>query len=201
MDNHMKSHALLHCLSAIIITMTSSVSAEQNPPSVRSNTVDSKIYLKDITTGIKVDKKYFTEISKLSTGGYHAKYQYFGEMQDIAISTNKNDEIYSYIMLFKVSIDELRVALEEKFTKTNARQIKFYCIAADRGIVAGTECTLRHKNQRLILEKYTLKENPKNQDNKVYLIDDDLERLAAFEEREVEERKNAQQKKKAKDDI
>ena len=181
--------------------MTSSVSAEQNPPSVRSNTVDSKIYLKDITTGIKVDKKYFTEISKLSTGGYHAKYQYFGEMQDIAISTNKNDEIYSYIMLFKVSIDELRVALEEKFTKTNARQIKFYCIAADRGIVAGTECTLRHKNQRLILEKYTLKENPKNQDNKVYLIDDDLERLAAFEEREVEERKNAQQKKKAKDDI
>ena len=181
--------------------MTSSVSAEQNPPSVRSNTVDSKIYLKDITTGIKVDKKYFTEISKLSTGGYHAKYQYFGEMQDIAISTNKNDEIYSYIMLFKGSIDELRVALEEKFTKTNARQIKFYCIAADRGIAAGTECTLRHKNQRLILEKYTLKENPKNQDNKVYLIDDDLERLAAFEEREVEERKNAQQKKKAKDDI
>lgn len=201
MDNHMKSHALLHCLSAIIITMTSSVSAEQNPPSVRSNTVDSKIYLKNITTGIKVDKKYFTEISKLSTGGYYAKYQYFGEMQDIGISTNKNGEIYSYIMLFKGSIDELRVALEEKFTKTNARQIKFYCIAADRGIVAGTECTLRHKNQRLILEKYTLKENPKNQDNKVYLIDDDLERLAAFEEREVEERKNAQQKKKAKDDI
>lgn len=201
MDNHMKSHALLHCFSAIILTMTSSVSAEQNPPSVRSNTVDSKIYLKDITTGIKVDKKYFTEISKLSTGGYYAKYQYFGEMQDVGISTNKNGEIYSYIMLFKGSIDELRVALEEKFTKTNARQIKFYCIEADRGIVTGTECTLRHKNQRLILEKYTLKENPKNQDNKIYLIDDDLERLAALEEREAEERKNAQRKKKAKDDI
>lgn len=104
-------------------------------------------------------------------------------------------------MLFKGSIDELRVALEEKFTKTNARQIKFYCIEADRGIVTGTECTLRHKNQRLILEKYTLKENPKNQDNKIYLIDDDLERLAALEEREAEERKNAQRKKKAKDDI
>ena len=66
MDNHMKSHALLHCLSAIIITMTSSVSAEQNPPSVRSNTVDSKIYLKNITTGIKVDKKYFTETNAIA---------------------------------------------------------------------------------------------------------------------------------------
>jgi hypothetical protein len=195
----------LFCFAAAILIAASNVNAEQNPPNAQSDTVDSKIYLKDITTGVKVDRRYFTEFRNLSTGGYYAQYQYFGAAQSIAISTDKSGSVYSYLMLFKGSIDELRVALEEKFTKTNNRPIKFHCFKTTRGfgldIVEGMECTLRHQSQRLILMRHAFKKNPKKQDSQVHLIDDDLARLANIEEREAEEKIRTQQKKKAKDDI
>ena len=182
--------------------MISNVNAEQNLPNVQSGIVNSKIYLKDITTGVKLDRKYFTEFRDFVSGGHYAQYQYFGAMQDVAISTDKSGKVYAYNILFKGSIDELRAALEEKFTNINNRPIKFDCFEITyRSETEGIECTLRHKSQRLILTRFASKKTPEKQDNRVHLIDDDLARLANIEEREAEEKRNAQRKKKAKDDI
>lgn len=180
------------------------ISAEQSSPYTPRNVVDSKIYLKELTTGVKVDEENFSEFGEIGglSEAYYAKYQYFGVMQEFIIQTDKGGRVYSYyIPRLKGSMDELRLALEEKFTNSNNRPIKFHCLESVYDDSKRVRCTLRHKRQELILKSLTLKRTPDKQENEVHLIDQELAGFADIEKREARRKREAQRKKRAKDDI
>lgn len=139
----MKKFFTTVCLSALLLT----------DAMASDNNALKAIFLKDLTTGIKYNKK--TLPKSVTAAG--ALYEYFGKERPINIQTNVENVIISIELITNGSFHQLKQALEEKLATDNGRSVQFSCstksYSASTGGIdwAKEECRIANDSQRLTL--------------------------------------------------
>jgi len=100
-------------------------SISNKPP---MNELKSKIMLKDLTTGIKLDAVKLSKIYSVGKNEANYKFEYYGQKRSVKIKHNEDRVIHTVdIDLDPFEAFELKRSLEEKYKKESDQSFNFKC--------------------------------------------------------------------------
>lgn len=96
-------------------------------PTNVNNVTRERIFLRELTTGTKYERKKFPQPA-IDTGNLVSfDYEYFGEKRHVMAGLNSERTVTSYKILNIANLNELRAELEAKLTTNNGTEVKFKC--------------------------------------------------------------------------
>jgi len=151
------------CAGALILAITASTigctePTQQQPASV-NNISGKPLMIKDLALGQKYEEKSFPKILFQIGETISFKYDYFGQEQVVKASLNADQVIYSYEILFRGDLTDLRTAIEQKVSSENGNEVRFSCTTDENKlggmdwenkscqIVSGTQILLVEENK------------------------------------------------------
>lgn len=156
-----------------------------------SNKVDKKIYLKNITTGIKPNEisgiKYVVRQKTMDS----VDVQILGKMRLVTLHKNDANLITKVVILgddFESSILDMKNAIEERISKDNSKQVKLVCSQVNEGFYEAKTniCIISNDTQKLTL-KYVKTKSAAYVNNFAWNIElEDNELIKAQKDKELE---------------
>lgn len=127
-----------------------------NAPSV-NNISDAPLSIKDLTTGVKYEKSKFPKIVTTIGNQITFDYSFFGKERLVYAEFNDQKIIYSYHILLKGDLEDIRQAIEEKISTANGKRTQFACEMKNSSW-GGVDwenktCSIVSRTQRLLLEE------------------------------------------------
>lgn len=107
--------------SATLILMACGDNKSQD--TTKNNKSKNKIYIKDLTTGVKFDNKNFPRMITSD----HFKYSYFGKSRLIEVKLNEDKIVTSYKIILSGDLYDIKEAIEKKISLENKEQVEFQC--------------------------------------------------------------------------
>lgn len=104
-----------------------SMVAERTPIKDSPNFVQEKIYLKELTTGIKLNQIKGISYRVFERNIYTFNYNYFGGKRDVKAEVNASGEIYKLGMILDNNFETLKTGLLEKLSEQNKKTVNFDC--------------------------------------------------------------------------
>lgn len=121
------------------------------------NIITSKIYLKNITTGVKSNEisglKYVLKQSTMDT----ASTDLLGENRVVTLHKADGGLIYKVETVgqdFSSEIIDMKNAIEERLTRDNGKSVRLQCIAKNEGVLEDKTqiCSVSNESQKLTLK-------------------------------------------------
>ena len=92
-----------------------------------TSNIEKRIYLKELTTGIKIQEIKGIKYKKVNTNIYVFDYAYYGGKRRVQAEVNEDGDIHTLKMSVNENFDSLKLNLEDKFTEDNNKKIAFLC--------------------------------------------------------------------------
>jgi len=132
--------------------------AERAPAQQAVNNISEKrIFLKDLTTGVKYEKKKYPTIIFSTENTIKFNYDYFGDRHVISAEMNADKIVTSYEILMHGDLSKLRAAIAAKASSENGKTVEFLCTtykASEGGLDWETKsCNIDSGHQILLIEE------------------------------------------------
>lgn len=213
------SSSLLICVAALFLAACGDTSSTSPPVPKVNNVSEKRIFLKDLTTGIRYESKNFPKPVVKLDSLVSFNYEFFGATQLITAKLNSEKIITAYEILLNSNQDAMKSAIEEKLTSENGKIVKFDCVIT-KSTYGGInweqkDCVIKSGEQKLLIqENRPLNQKPASADYSTWqsmhmsklLLSENIQ--LSLEERErvakqilANEKVIAEKKAKAKKDI
>lgn len=127
-------------------------------PNPISSSVEKKIYLKEISTGMNIKEIKRIKYEKNWKGFYVFEYDYYGAKRIVTAEANAEGVIYALKIVMDENMDTLKQNLENKLSEVNEKKVEFSCntekIESDgSAVIKNTTCKVLATPQVLRLLK------------------------------------------------
>jgi len=157
--------AVIWLICALIgVSVALDVKKAEKAVEQESNKVEKKIFLKNLTTGIKTNEisgiKYVLKQKTMDTGSV----QILGESRVVTFHKNDDDLITELVLLgdsFENTIVDMKRAIEERISKDNQKPVQLSCSQVNEGFYEAKTniCVVSNDTQKLALKYVKTKSN------------------------------------------
>lgn len=200
-----KAVILWFIVAIIGVSLVLDVKRAEKTVEQESNKIEKKIYLKNITTGVKPTEisgiKYVVRQKTMDS----VDVQILGKMRLVTLHKNDEGLITKVEILgddFESNILEMKSAVEERISKDNGKQVKLVCSQVNEGLYEAKTniCVISNDSQKLTF-KYVKTKSAAYVNNfawEIKLEDNGLiksqkeKELEVFREKNLKDKKNMQ---------